>query len=61
MAIEKHFTVSELVDRLGLHRNTVQNLIREGAFPGAFKIGRTWRVPQSDVEAYLDRQRKRSA
>jgi excisionase family DNA binding protein len=32
-------------------------LIRDGAFPNAFKLGEHYRIPRGDVDAYLRKQR----
>jgi excisionase family DNA binding protein len=56
-AIERHVSVTILAEELCLHRNTVVKLIRAGQFPNAIRVGRVWRVPQSDVNAYSARNR----
>lgn len=38
---------------LGISRGTASQLILDGAFPNAAKVGHTWRVPKSDIDAYL--------
>lgn len=51
-------TVNEVAARMRVSRGTVSNLLRDRAFPNAFRARRSgWRVPASDVEAYLQRQR----
>lgn len=41
-------TVARLLD---LSPNTVLLLCREGKMPGAFKVGRAWRIPLSGIDA----------
>ena len=45
-------TVEELADDLRIHRKVAERYVRGGQFPNAFKVGRDWRIPRSDVEAY---------
>ncbi len=52
------FTKSELAVRLGVHRNTVKNMLEAGEFPGAYRVTRDWRIPASDVSNYLERRRQ---
>jgi excisionase family DNA binding protein len=42
---------------LGFHRNTMGELLKEGAFPNAVQVGNKKLVPQSDVEAWLKKMR----
>lgn len=47
---------------LGHSQATVRRLCEEGAFPGAYQlgVGGHWRIPQQDVQAFLDACRGRS-
>lgn len=47
----------EVIERLRIHENTLYKMIRVGDLP-ATKVGRTWRVDERDVDAYLARNRK---
>lgn len=58
--MEEHLTGKELAGHLKLHRNTMSKLINRGEFPNAFRIERDWRIPVSDVEAWIERQRIKS-
>lgn len=40
----------EVADQLGIHRNTVYDLIKREEIPGARKIGGEWRIPQWAVD-----------
>jgi len=43
---------------IGMGREFVVELCEDGAFPNAWrKPGSRWRIPRSDVEAYLERMR----
>ena len=46
------FTVEEVAERLGVHPNTVRDMIHEGAFR-ARQVGRVWKIPLSAFEEYL--------
>ena len=47
------FTVEEVAERLGVHPNTVRDMIHEGAFR-ARQVGRVWKIPVSAFGEYLD-------
>lgn len=48
----------ELCRQLGISRSTVVRLLEAGEFPLAWKTdGGHWRVPQTDVTAYLASRR----
>ncbi len=53
-----HKTTSQLAKRLGVHVNTAKTLISSGEFPNAFKVISTWRIPESDITAFIDRKRQ---
>lgn len=42
---------------LRLHYKTVARMIREGRLP-ASKIGKEWRINRSDLEAFVERNRR---
>lgn len=45
------FSVAQLAERYGQGASTVRTRLEQGEFPGAFKVGRAWRVPRTTVEA----------
>jgi excisionase family DNA binding protein len=47
-----------LAKRLCVHKNTALELIDRGEFPNAFRIQRDWRIPESDIAAYIERRRQ---
>jgi excisionase family DNA binding protein len=53
MVSEQYLTKKELAERLRLHRNAVARLLADGRFPGAFRIGRQWRIPASDLRVFI--------
>ena len=48
-----YLTKGQLEERLQLHRNTVTRLLAAGHFPNAFLVNRQWRIPVSDVDAFV--------
>lgn len=49
--------VQELATRLRVKRKTAERMCRRGEFPNALKVNGDWRVPESDVDAYLASRR----
>lgn len=55
-------SAKEVARRLAVHDSTILRLLYRGEFPSAFKVGRVWKIPQADVEAYVEKQwRERQA
>jgi excisionase family DNA binding protein len=50
-------TVSQVAEYLQLSEMTTYKMVQEGKIP-AFKIGRSWRVKKSDLEALIERLKK---
>ena len=47
-------TTSQVASILNVHILTVQRYVREGEFPNTVRLGgRYYRIPMSDVEAFL--------
>lgn len=47
----------QVQQRLRVSERTVFNLIKRGKLTG-FKVGREWRFTESDIDAYIERQRQ---
>jgi len=47
----------QVANILGLHYKTVARMLREGRLP-ASKIGKEWRVSRTDLEAFIERNRR---
>jgi len=45
-------STKQAAEELGLTHNYIQQLVKWGAFPHAFKLGREWIIPREDVESY---------
>lgn len=50
--MERHYTTPEIAKLLQLKRTSVTFLLTSGKLRGR-KIGQTWRVTKSDLNAYL--------
>lgn len=57
MKLAQPLTTLEVRSALRASKNKVLTLVRSGAFPGAFRLGTDWRVPEDDVRAYIERNR----
>jgi excisionase family DNA binding protein len=49
-------TTADLVAYLNITPRTIYRLIRTGELP-AIRVGHQWRIRQSDLDEWLDRQR----
>lgn len=52
-------TAYEAMDYLGVGENTIYKLLNSGEL-GAFRIGKTWKVPQKEIDKYIDKSVKRN-
>ncbi len=50
--VEKHYTIGELSTLLGRSQRSIYRDIYSGAMKAA-KVGGTWRVPETAVEAFV--------
>lgn len=46
-------TLAQAREALQIGKNKMLELLAEGEFEGAFKIGRQWRIPKSSVVKYI--------
>lgn len=44
-------TVADLASHYQIDVQTVQGYIRAGRFPDAYKLGRSWRIPETSRDA----------
>ena len=52
--MEKLLTTQEVADYLGLTRRTIYTYIQSGSLR-AVKVGREWRIKESELEAFINR------
>lgn len=51
----QYLTVQDAAKRLRLHANTIRACCKDGRFEGATRIGGRWRIPESTIDAALER------
>ena len=54
--MKKLITIRETARKLGCTRKYVYDLVYEGRFKGARKLGRSWVIPEASVEAVTKKQ-----
>ena len=52
--MEKLLTTQEIADYLGLTQRTIYTYIQSGSLR-AVKVGREWRIKESELEAFINR------
>ena len=52
--MEKLLTTQEVADYLGLTQRTIYTYIQSGSLR-AVKVGREWRIKESELEAFINR------
>jgi excisionase family DNA binding protein len=55
----KLLTTKQVQERLGVSERTIFNFMERGDLKG-FKVGRSWRFEESEVEDYLLRQQEKA-
>jgi excisionase family DNA binding protein len=59
---EEWYSVDEIAERLKVSTFTVRRWLREGVLRGRKLPGtRSWRIPESDLQAFLSSEREREA
>lgn len=51
-------STQEVARQLAIHYSTVVRMLHCGEFPNAFKAGRAWKIPQADLKAYVENQKR---
>lgn len=59
--VDVDLTVAGLARLLGRAEPTVRAWVAAGLFPGAWRLGREWRVPAAGVMAFQERERRQAA
>ena len=54
---EKLMNIRQVADYLQLNQTTVYAWAQQGILPG-YKLGRNWRLRPSEIEAWLEKQRR---
>jgi len=53
------WTSKDLAEAEQLNPSRVRQLCLEGRFPNAFKVGKTWVIPDQDVQTWREKHRDR--
>jgi excisionase family DNA binding protein len=48
--------IDEAASFLRVHRVTLYRMLKKGGIPGAFKIGRVWRLDLDELERLLEKK-----
>lgn len=51
-------TAYEAMDFLNIGENSLYKLLKSGEL-GAFRIGRTWKIPRKELDKYIDKSVER--
>jgi excisionase family DNA binding protein len=57
-SVGKVFTPEEVAERLSVSTKTIKDWLRTGKLKGV-KVGRLWRVRESELEKFLERGKKK--
>ena len=57
MVTTKYLTMDEAAEQLGVEYKTIYRLVRSGELP-AGRVGRIYRIAQSDIDMYFERQKQ---
>ena len=60
MTIEKVYTSDEVAEMLKVDIKSVQAWLRKGVI-GGIKLGKIWRITESDLNAFIEEGRRKSA
>ena len=53
-SVKTFYSLDELARVLGVHRNTVRNMMRRGESPPYIRLGKGYRFPVAGVERWLN-------
>jgi excisionase family DNA binding protein len=58
---ERYLSTTQVAKKLNLSPKTIERKLRAGWFFGAVRFGRLWRVPETAIDAWLERNAKMRA
>lgn len=61
MPEQEFITVIQLAQRLMIPKATAYHLVQLGKIPGAFKVGKHWRLKKKMVDEWIEEQTKPKA
>lgn len=47
-------TANEVADQLRVNTATITRYAKQGMFPGAFKVGKNWRIPADAIQQFIN-------
>jgi predicted DNA-binding transcriptional regulator AlpA len=59
--IDPSFSFAEARQLIGVGESKMWTLLKEGAFPGAYRVGRYTRIPERDILRFRENNRIGSA
>jgi len=51
--LSKYLSPAEVARHIGVDYQTVMKWMKKGVFPGAIRVGRNYRIPRSEVTAWM--------
>ena len=58
MALERLVTVKDLTETVGVSRQTIETMIKDGRLPKPMQIGRNLRWHESEIMDWLENQKE---
>ena len=59
MSLSEFITVIQLAERLMIPRATAYYLVQRGKIPGAFRVGKHWRLKRAIVDQWIETETSR--
>lgn len=57
----KALTTKDIAERLQIAEQTARAWLQSGRIPGGFAVGNHWRLLESDLQAWIDKQKELQA
>ena len=51
--MEQYYSRQQVADKLGVHINTIRNLMKRGEITG-IRVGNNWRIAESEIARYIE-------
>ena len=58
MGLDKYMSTADVAAYVGIHKSTINRMIKRGDITFAFQIGKFWRFKKEDVDAWADSLKK---
>jgi len=60
MSEQEFITVIQVAERLMIPKATAYYLVQSGKIPGAFKVGKHWRLKKTMVDEWIEEQTRQN-